>query len=349
MTARKVFVTGGAGYVGSHCCQAFAQAGWEVVVYDNLSRGWADFCQWGPLIRGDILDEAHLTQALRRTQPDVVAHFAALAYVGESVAEPGAYYRTNTAGALNVLSAMRAAGVGTVVFSSTCATYGVPQRTPIDEQHPQQPINPYGWSKLFVERMLAAHAQAHGLRYVALRYFNAAGADPGGHIGERHQPETHVIPLAIRGAMDGGFSFTLHGTDYPTRDGTCMRDYIHVCDLADAHVRAAQHLAEGGASEVFNLGTGTGVTVREVAAAVQRLSGRPLPQTQGPRRPGDPPALVADATKAWQYLGWRPTRSSIDTIVADAWAWHLKDAQGFGKLSPSKSAEPGPPATFLRQ
>jgi UDP-arabinose 4-epimerase len=324
--SRSVFVTGGAGYVGSHCCKAFAEAGWNVVVYDNLSRGWADFVRWGPLVQGDILDAEHLTRAMREARPDAVAHFAALAYVGESVTQPAEYYRSNTCGALNVMDAMRAADVGALVFSSTCATYGVPRRTPIDESHPQQPINPYGWSKLFVERMLYDHDAAYGLRHVALRYFNAAGADPEGLLGERHEPETHVIPLAIRGAMRSASAFTIHGTDYDTRDGTAVRDYIHVADLADAHLRALAHLDAGGASDVFNLGTGHGTTVNEVADAVQAASGRLLPRTLGPRRPGDPPALVADARKAERVLGWAPRRSDIHTIVADAWRWHAADS-----------------------
>jgi UDP-arabinose 4-epimerase len=298
-----------------------------VVVYDNLSRGWADFVKWGPLIQGDILDTEHLTRAMRDTKPHAVAHFAALAYVGESVTQPADYYRTNTAGALSVLTAMRQAEVASIVFSSTCATYGVPQRTPIDETHPQQPINPYGWSKLFVERMLADHNTAYGLRHVALRYFNAAGADPAGEIGERHEPETHVIPLAIRGAMRTDFEFTIHGADYDTRDGTAVRDYIHVSDLADAHLRALAHLNGGGTSDVFNLGTGHGTTVQEVADAVQVASGRALRRTLGPRRPGDPPTLVADAAKAARILGWAPKHSDIGSIIRDAWRWHQIEAK----------------------
>lgn len=324
---KSVFITGGAGYVGSHCCKAFANAGWNVVVYDNLSRGWADFVKWGPLVVGDILDEHHLTRAMRKARPDLVAHFAALAYVGESMTDPGSYYLNNTAGALHVLNAMRAADVGSIVFSSTCATYGTPERTPIDESHPQRPINPYGWSKLFVEQVLADHDRAHGMRHVALRYFNAAGADPEGDIGERHEPETHVIPLAIRSAMGTGATLTVLGTDYPTRDGSCVRDYVHVSDLADAHLRAAEHLSRGEASGAFNLGTGTGTTVKEVAQAVQQVSGRPVEMSIGPRRPGDPAVLVAQAAKARALLGWEPRRSGICDIVADAWAWHQRDVR----------------------
>lgn len=320
----KVFVTGGAGYVGSHCCKAFAAAGWEVVVYDNLSRGWRDFVRWGPLIEGDILDGDRLKAAVAATEPDAVAHFAALAYVAESVAQPERYYRVNVCGTLNLLDAMREADVRRLVFSSTCATYGVPETTPIDETTPQAPINPYGRSKLMVERMLADHAAAHGLEFAALRYFNAAGADLDGEIGERHDPEPHVIPLAIRGALSGGTPFTIHGADYDTRDGTAVRDYVHVADLAEAHVRALTYLMAGGKADFFNIGTGVGTTVAEIAAAVERMAARPLTRQAGPRRPGDPPALVASARKAAEALGWTPTRSDIDTIVSTAWRWHAQ-------------------------
>jgi UDP-arabinose 4-epimerase len=315
---RTVFVTGGAGYVGPHCCKAFAEAGWNVIVYDNLSRGWRDFVRWGPLIEGDILDAEHLTSAIREARPDAVAHFAALAYVGESVADPGKYYRVNSAGALNILDAMRSCNVSAIVFSSTCATYGVPVRTPIDEDHPQAPINPYGWSKLFVEKMLADHDRAHGIRHVALRYFNAAGADPDGAIGERHEPETHVIPLAIRGAIQEGYAFTIHGGDYETRDGSAVRDYIHVSDLADAHLKALGHLCAGGRSDVFNLGTGVGTSVRDIANAVERAAGRPIARTVGPRRAGDPPALVASADKAARLLSLNYSRRSRELEVSIA-------------------------------
>ncbi|MBI1339839.1 UDP-glucose 4-epimerase GalE [bacterium] len=319
-----VLVIGGAGYVGSHCCKAFAEAGWNVVTFDNLSGGWRDFVKFGPLIEGDIRDRAALDAAIRETRPDVVAHFAGLIEVGLSVTNPGAFYDVNVTGTLNILEAMTAAGVNRMIFSSTCATYGAPVRTPMDETHPQWPINPYGWTKLFAERMMADFDRAHGLRYAALRYFNAAGADASAEIGERHEPETHVIPLAIRGAKSSDYTFTIFGDDYDTRDGTCVRDYIHVTDLADAHRRAIQHLLDGGASEAFNLGTGVGTTVAEVAAAVETASGRPLPRKFGPRRPGDSPALVAAAEKANRLLGWTPRHSSIDNIVQTAWRWHLR-------------------------
>lgn len=321
-----IFVTGGAGYVGAHCCKAFARAGWNVVTYDNLSRGWRDFVQWGRLIEGDIRDAGRLTAALQDVRPDAVAHFAALAYVGESVENPGLYYDVNTRGSLNLLQAMAASGVTRIVFSSTCATYGEPDRLPIGEDTPQLPINPYGASKLMVERMLADFGRGHGLRSVALRYFNAAGADPEGGIGARHAPETRLIPLAIAAARPGDAQLTVFGDSFATPDGTCIRDYIHVTDLADAHVLALRYLLAGGVPEVFNLGTETGTSVREVIAAVERVSAHPVRFVTGPIREGDPPVLVASAVKARQQLGWQPQRSDIDTIVRDAWRWHIAEA-----------------------
>ncbi len=319
---RTLFVTGGAGYVGSHCCKALAAAGWRVVVYDDLSRGWRDLARYGDLVVGDILDRARLTAAMRDAAPDVVAHFAALTYVGESVEDPARYYQNNAAGTWTILAAMRDVGCSRIIFSSTAATYGEPQEVPMPETHRQLPINPYGWSKLIVERMLHDYASAYGLRYAALRYFNAAGADPDGEVGERHDPETHVIPLAIRGALSDDYVFTIFGDDFDTRDGTCVRDYVHVADLAEAHRLAADHLAGGGEGGAFNLGTGSGTTVKEIADAVEAVSGRPLRRVVGPRRAGDPPVLVASSAKARAVLGWTPVRSDIATIVRDAWAWH---------------------------
>ncbi len=321
----KLLVTGGAGYVGSHCCKAFAEAGWDVTVFDNLSRGWREFVQFGEFYEGDIMNPDDLADAIAKVKPDAVAHFAAFAYVGESVTDPGLYYRNNTQGTLNILEAMRDGGVDKLLFSSTCATYGVPAEMPIHEELPQSPINPYGWSKLFVEKMMWDFSAAHDMQCVALRYFNAAGADRDARIGERHDPEPHVIPLAIRGAMKDDFTFTILGDDFDTRDGTCVRDYIHVEDLADAHKRAIEYMAKGGASNYFNLGTGNGTTVKEIADAVERVSGKPLPRRVGDRRPGDPPALIADPTKAREVLGWVATRSSIDNIVQSAWNWHAKE------------------------
>ena len=325
---RTIFVTGGAGYVGSHCCKAFARAGWRVVAYDNLYRGWRDLARFGELVEGDILDLQRLTAAMIEAKPDVVAHFAALTYVGESVEDPARYYENNSKGTWNILQAMREAGCSRIIFSSTAATYGEPQEIPMPETHQQLPLNPYGWSKLIVERMLHDYADAYGVRYAALRYFNAAGADPEGEVGERHDPETHVIPLAIRGALSDDYSFTMFGDDFPTRDGTCVRDYVHVADLAEAHRLAADHLASGGEGGAFNLGTGAGTTVKEIADAVEAVSGRPLRRVVGPRRAGDPPALVASNAKAREVLGWAPIRSDIATIVRDAWAWHTGPRAG---------------------
>jgi len=321
-----VFVTGGAGYVGSHACKAFAKAGWRVVVYDNLSRGWRDAVRWGPLVEGDILDRPALDRAFAEHKPDLVAHFAAFAYVGESNEQPDLYYRNNCTGTLTLLEAMQAAGIGRFVFSSSCATYGVPVRQPIDETHPQWPINPYGWSKLVCERMIHDQCAAYGLAAAALRYFNAAGADRDGEIGERHEPETHAIPLAIEAAVTESGRFTINGGDLDTRDGTCVRDYIHVDDLARAHVLAGEWLAGRPGFHPFNLGTGTGTTVKELTDTVRRVSGHPFDVKVGPPRPGDPASLVAEAGKAEQLLGWRAECSDIEGIVKDALAWRLSQA-----------------------
>ena len=323
--AKTVFVTGGAGYVGSHCAKAFANAGWTVVTYDNLSRGHRDLVKWGELIEGDILDRASLGAALERVRPDAVAHFAAFAYVAESMAEPAKYYRNNVVGTMNLLDAMADTEVRRLVFSSSCATYGVSDDL-ITEDTPQNPINPYGETKKICEQMIRDYGAANGLRSVILRYFNAAGCDPDGETGERHDPEPHVIPLAIRGAMDGTFTFNILGGDYDTPDGTCVRDYVHVSDLADAHWRALDYLAKGGHSEVFNLGTGRGSSVIQLAEAVSRVAGKDVPRVIAARRPGDPPSLVASADKARTVLGWQPERSDLDTILKTAWDWFQREA-----------------------
>ncbi|MER9330819.1 UDP-glucose 4-epimerase GalE [Mesorhizobium sp. M0488] len=319
---KTVLVTGGAGYIGSHCCKAFAESGWSVITYDNLSRGWRDAVKWGPIVEGDISDPAAVSAALRQYRPDVVAHFAAYAYVGESVENPGLYYRNNSFGSLVLLEEMLKVGVNKLIFSSTCASYGVPVRFPIDETHPQLPINPYGWSKLIIERMVDNFSYAHGLNAVVLRYFNAAGCDPDGEIGERHEPETHVIPLAIEAAVRRGRVFTVNGTDFETRDGTAVRDYVHATDLARAHVLAGEKLLRDTGVHVYNLGTGTGTTVKELVDAVSRASATRLPVVCGPRRAGDPPELVATAAKAQRELGWVPEQSGIDRIVETALAWY---------------------------
>lgn len=318
---KTVLVTGGAGYVGSHCCKAFAKAGWSVVAFDNLSRGWRDAVKWGPLYEGDVADGANVAAAFAQYRPDVVAHFAAFAYVGESVQRPEIYYRNNSFGTLVLLEEMRRAEIDKLIFSSTCATYGIPRSIPIDEGHPQLPINPYGWSKFIIERMIEDFGAAHGLSSVILRYFNAAGCDPDGDIGERHDPETHVIPLAIAAAFGQGGPFNINGTEFNTRDGTAVRDYVHVSDLALAHVAAAEKLVLEPGVHTYNLGTGVGTTVAELVDAVSRVVGKKLPCKSGPPRPGDPPTLVAAADKARRELGWVPKHSSIERIIETAVAW----------------------------
>jgi UDP-arabinose 4-epimerase len=323
-----VLVTGGAGYIGAHACKALSEAGYRPVVYDNFVHGHQDAVRWGPLEEGDTADQARLGEVLAAHRPAAVMHFAAFTAVGESVADPGKYYRNNVAGTLGLLEAMIAHGVDRFVFSSTAATYGLPERVPITEDEPNQPINPYGRSKLMVEQMLADFAAAHGLKSAIMRYFNAAGASPQGEIGESHDPETHLIPLALDAAAGRGPPLTLFGEDYPTPDGTCIRDYIHVGDLADAHVLALDRLDASEGTRVFNLGVGAGVSVREILDAVERVTGKTVPHRIGPRRPGDPPVLVADASRARRELGWTPRLSDIDTIVGTAWNWHQRSGNG---------------------
>ena len=322
--SQSILVTGGAGYVGSHACKALAGAGYRPVVYDNLSRGHRDAVRWGPLVEGNLHDSARLAETFRTHQVAAVMHFAAFAYVGESMTDPENYYWNNVGGTLALLAAMREAGIATIVFSSTCAIYGIPQQVPIREATAKAPLNPYGDTKLVIERMLHWYAAAYGMRYAALRYFNAAGADADGEIGEDHEPETHLIPLVLRAALGRGNPIEIYGTDYPSRDGTAIRDYIHVSDLAEAHLRALDHLAAGGDSTALNLGTGRGHTVREVIAAVERIGGQPVPQREVARRPGDPPELVADPALALSQLGWQPRHSDLDTIIASALAWETR-------------------------
>ncbi len=319
---RPVLVTGGAGYIGSHVCKALHAAGWSPVVYDSLENGHREAVRWGPLVQADLGDTEALRRAFDAYRPQAVMHFAAYAYVGESMTQPGRYFRNNTAYALNLLDAMVRAGVSDVVFSSTCATYGIPAQMPITEDTPQHPVNPYGDSKLFVERMLGWFEQAHGLRPMVLRYFNAAGADADGEIGELHEPETHLIPRAMLAAIGRLPHIDVFGTDYPTPDGTAVRDYIHVSDLASAHVRALEHLREGGLPATLNLGTGQGRSVREVIDAIEQVAGRSVPVRFAPRRPGDPPVLVADPSRALRVLGWEARQSDLETIVSTAWKWH---------------------------
>ncbi|MBN3827951.1 UDP-glucose 4-epimerase GalE [Burkholderia sp. Ac-20384] len=323
----KVLVTGGAGYIGSHTCKALAAAGHEPVAYDNLSTGHRDAVRWGPLVTADILDRDALSKAFAAHRPDVVIHFAALAYVGDSVLAPDRYYTVNVTGTCMLLSAMHAADVGRIVMSSSCATYGIPDGLPISERTLQRPINPYGFTKYAMERMAADFERAYGLKWVALRYFNAAGADPDGEIGECHEPETHALPLAIRAALGTGHAFQVMGADYPTPDGSAIRDYVHVSDLADAHLKATAYLCGGGHSVALNLGTGKGTSVLDALRAVEAVTGRRVPTVTAARRPGDPPELYADATKAALVLGWRPRFTAIEPMVEHAAAWFQKALQ----------------------
>lgn len=317
----RVLVTGGAGYIGSHACKALALAGHEPVVYDSLEYGFREFVRWGPLEEGNTLDGERLAAVIRQHRPAAVMHFAAYIAAGESVGNPGKYYWNNTAGTLSLLRAMQAEGVDRLVFSSTAAVYGNPAYTPIDEGHPLAPINPYAHSKLMVEQLLRDYDAAHGFRFVALRYFNAAGADPDGELGECHEPETHLIPLALRATLGGGKPLTIYGDDYDTPDGTAVRDYIHVSDLAGAHVAALTRLLDGQPSATANLGVGKGYSVRDVLTAIERVAGRPVPATMGPRRPGDPTELVANAGRARELLGWTPQFDDLNAIIETAAAW----------------------------
>jgi UDP-glucose-4-epimerase GalE len=317
-------VCGGAGYIGSHMCKALAAAGLVPVTFDDLSTGHRDSVRWGPLVEGDLLDPASLRAAFADRPVQAVLHFAARSLVAESMREPGLYFRNNVAGTLNLLDAMRAAGVDRLVFSSTAAVYGDPVYTPIDESHPTAPINPYGWSKLMAERAIAEHCRAHGLRAACLRYFNAAGADPDGDTGEGHDPETHLIPNRLRAALaPGGEPASIFGDDYDTPDGTCVRDYVHVADLCDAHLLALGRLESAPGVHVFNLGGGQGSSVAEVLAVCREVSGAAIPERRMPRRPGDPAVLVASADAARRELGWRP-RYALRDCVAHALAWERK-------------------------
>ncbi len=325
----KVLVIGGAGYIGSHMVLCLRDAGHEVVVFDNLSRGFADAVVGAPLVVGDLMNPADLDRVLAGQGFDVVMHFAAFAYVGESVTEPARYYANNLVGTLNLLEALRRHGPQRLVFSSTCATYGEPQQLPIPEGHPQSPINPYGRSKLMVEQVFADYARAYGLQTVSLRYFNAAGCDDRGRARERHDPETHLIPLVLaeadrlrRGGDPAATPLQVFGSDFPTRDGSCVRDYIHVTDLAEAHLCAATRLAAGQVqgAEAYNLANGRGFTVLEVIGVAREVTGQPIGYRMGPRRAGDPAELVGDATRAAEVLGWQPQRGDLRQIIASAWA-----------------------------
>lgn len=322
MSDKTVLVTGGAGYIGSHVCKALAEAGFIPVTYDNLMHGHKGAVKWGPLEIGDIRDTIRVQDVLLRHVPSAVLHFAAFSCVGESVLDPAKYYRNNIVGTLSLLDAMRACQIRLVVFSSTCATYGIPERQPITELTAQQPVNPYGMSKFAIERILTDYTSAYGLKAVMLRYFNACGADPDGETGEDHDPETHLIPRGLMAAAGLIPSLDLFGTDYPTPDGTCIRDYIHVTDLAQGHVQALNYLLEGGDTIGLNLATGKGVSVREIIHSLERVTGRPIPVNEAPRRAGDPPVLLADSSRAGDVLGFIPRFTSIDSIIGTAWEWH---------------------------
>lgn len=319
---KAILVTGGAGYIGSHACKALKRAGYLPVTYDNLSTGWRDAVKFGPFEQGDLRDRKRLDDVFAVHKPVAVMHFAALSQVGESMSDPGKYWSNNVHGSLCLIEAAVAAGCLDFVFSSTCATYGDQDNIVLDENSPQQPINAYGASKRAIEDILRDFGKAFGLNHIIFRYFNVAGADEDAEIGEFHQPETHLIPLMLDAIAGQRSALTIHGTDYPTPDGTCIRDYVHVCDLVDAHVLGLKWLEDGRGSHVFNLGTGSGFSVREVIDQSRQVTNRDVPFVEGPRRPGDCTKLVSGSTQAVQELGWTPKRSTLQMMIADAWRWH---------------------------
>ncbi|WP_333835430.1 UDP-glucose 4-epimerase GalE, partial [Rubrimonas sp.] len=317
----RVLVTGGGGYIGSHACKRLAECGYEPVTFDNFSTGWRDAVRFGPMIEGDLLDPTSVAAAFENVRPEAVLHFAALSQVGESVAQPGRYWRNNVGGTLNLLEAMRDAAVSPLVFSSTAATYGEADLDLIPETASQSPTNPYGQTKLAIERMIADFGAAHGLRAVVFRYFNVAGADGAASIGERHRPETHLVPLILDAASGRRDSITVFGTDYPTPDGTCIRDYLHVEDLVDAHILGLSRVLDGGEGAVMNLGVGHGLSVREMIDRCRIVTGLDIPEILGSRRAGDPSRLVCDGRRARAEFDWNPTRSDPDRMIGDAWRW----------------------------
>ncbi len=328
MTKQTILVIGGAGYIGAHMSKDLLRAGYDVLILDDLSRGHRDLLAGGIFYEGDLGDSALLKKIFFEHKVDAIMHFAAYSLVGESVEKPLAYYRNNVARTVELLDAMVQNGVKRFIFSSTAAVYGEPVKVPIDEDHPRQPTNPYGISKLTVEHMLADCQRAYGLQYVSLRYFNAAGADASGEIGERHEPESHLIPLVLQVAAGQRKSIKIFGTDYPTPDGTCLRDYVHVSDLAQAHLLALRHLLGGGESAVYNLGNSKGYSVREVIETARRITGHPIPTVTAARRPGDPAQLIADSAKIRRELSWEPRYENLASIIETAWAWHQKEAVG---------------------
>lgn len=319
-----ILIVGGAGYIGSHINKELNHQGYETIIFDNLSFGHPEFVKWGNFQEGDLGNIEEIRKLFKEYTIDAVMHFAAFTYVGESVKNPQKYYLNNLRNTLNLLQVMLEEDVKYFVFSSTCATYGTPEEIPITENHPQNPINPYGKGKLMVEQILADYSRAYGLKYASLRYFNAAGADPEAEIGESHQPETHLIPLILDVAMDKKEKIQVYGTDYATPDGTCIRDYIHVMDLADAHIKALKYLKEGGKSDVFNLGNGQGFSVREVIETSQKVTGKTIKVEEVERREGDPPVLVGSSSKAQEVLNWHPRYDDLAVIIETAWKWHQK-------------------------
>lgn len=320
-----ILVTGGAGYIGSHANKELTLAGYETIVLDNMSYGHEDFLKWGVYENVDLGDLDSLRKVFQKYKIEAVMHFAAFTYVGESVEDPQKYYLNNLKNTLNLLQVMNEFKIKKIIFSSTCATYGNPQEIPITETHPQDPISPYGKAKLMVEQVLSDYSSAYGLRYVSLRYFNAAGADPDGDVGERHNPETHLIPLILDAAAGKREDIKIFGTDYPTNDGTCIRDYIHVTDLADAHIKALKYLENGGMSEFFNLGNGNGFSVEEVIEEARKVTDKEIKATEADRRPGDPPVLVGSSKKSRKILKWQPKYDNLTEIIKTAWEWHKKE------------------------
>lgn len=320
----KVLITGGAGYIGSHVNKGLHLKGFDTLVFDNLIYGHAEAVKWGTFVKGDLANKDDLREVFELYDIQAVMHFAAFAYVGESVIEPQKYYRNNVVNTLNLLDIMLEFGIRDIIFSSTCATYGIPELIPIPEHHPQNPINPYGRSKLMIERILTDYHEAYGLRFISLRYFNAAGADPAAEIGEWHDPETHLIPLVLDVACGRRDVIQIFGTDYSTRDGTCIRDYIHVTDLAEAHILALEYLQAKGQVGAFNLGNGGGFSVREVIDCAREVTRQEIAAREAERRAGDPPVLVGAAEKAYRVLGWRPQYADLESIIGTAWHWHRK-------------------------
>ncbi|MCX5823704.1 MAG: UDP-glucose 4-epimerase GalE [Deltaproteobacteria bacterium] len=320
-----ILIAGGAGYIGSHANKLFNQRGYDTVVFDNLVYGHRSFVRWGDFVLGDLADRDQLRLCFSKYPIEAVMHFCGFAYVGESVSDPAKYYRNNVMNTLNLLDTMREFDVPYIIFSSTCSTYGVPQRIPLTEDHPQSPINPYGWSKFMIEQILKDYNNAYGIKYTNLRYFNAAGADPDAEVGERHDPETHLIPLILDVAAGKRPDVKIFGTDYETPDGTCVRDYIHVTDLSDAHILALDYLRRGGPSDSFNLGNGNGFSVREVIRTAEIITGCDIKSVEADRRAGDPPVLVGSARKAQDVLNWHPQFADLTAIIQTAWRWRQKE------------------------